>query len=241
MMTKNLKLLTRNKLKGFTMKKLLLLTFTILVFTYASSVCADDNWYLGASYNAHEIQRGGDDFNPAGISYNTHAIQRDVDNFNAAGIIAGYQYNEYVALEARFNKGTSGYKFNYNISEFPDAEYTEDIDMQASLLIKASYPLLESFNVYILAGYTKTLREINDFNAYYDSHISRWITHTYRNFKMDSGFSYGIGFNYQLNEQFNAFIDYQILPGLEHTHTLIGNEKQSRYWKSTAIGFTYSF
>lgn len=80
----------RINLKGLKVKKLLPLTFTMLVSTYTSTVCADNSWYLGASYNAQ-------------------AISLNDRDFNTAGVVAGYKYNQYFAIETRFSSGTSGY------------------------------------------------------------------------------------------------------------------------------------
>ena len=198
------------------MKKLLSLTFTILASTYASSVCAEDSWYLGALYNAQEIS----------------IHDRD---FNTAGVIAGYQYNKYLALEARLSKGTSGYSSFYGTPEEPRGKFSEDIDTQFLILIKASYPVFESFNLYGLAGYTKTNIEINGIFQAIDSDGNSIGGGTFKHTESQSGFSYGLGLNYLLNEQFNIFIDYQIFPDFET------NSNFSKSWKSTTIGVSYSF
>ncbi len=180
------------------MKKLLPLTFAMLVSTYTSTVCADNSWYLGASYNAQDISLNGRDF-------------------NTAGVVAGYKYNQYFAIETRFSSGTSGYS---------QGNYSEDIDTQASLSIRASYPIFDSFKLYGLAGYTNTKLKIKRRGGGDDSFK---ITHS------DGGLSYGLGLNYEINEQFNLFIDYQVLPDFEPTSTF------SKSWKSTTIGVNYSF
>ena len=53
--------------------------------------------------------------------------------------------------------------------------------------------------------------------------------------KTYSGSSYGVGLNYKLNEKFNIFVDYQVLPNFEP------NSNFSKSWKSTSIGVNYSF
>jgi opacity protein-like surface antigen len=197
------------------MKKLLPLTFVILASTSVFPVSATDNWYLGVQYNAQEISISGRDF-------------------NTAGIIAGYQYNEYFSLETRVNVGASGYSTSYDGTEF-SGSYKEDIDTQASLLIKASYPIFDSFKLYGLAGYTKTKIEISGLGQTNDSEGNIVGNYPFELSKSESGFSYGLGLDYQLNEQFNFFIDYQVLPDFEPSANF------SKSWKSATIGVNYSF
>jgi opacity protein-like surface antigen len=199
------------------MKKSLPLVFIILASTSVSTAfAADDNWYLGALYNAQEISMNGRDF-------------------NTAGIITGYQYNEYFALEARLSTGTSGYSTTYGAPQSSEGDYKEDIDTQGSLLIKASYPIFESLSFYGLAGYTKTKLEINGVGSTNDSNGNIIGNYSFKHTESDSGFSYGVGLNYQINEKFNIFVDYQVLPDFEPQPNF------SKSWKSTSIGVNYSF
>jgi len=198
------------------MKKLLSFTFSILTSTYAFTANADDNWYLGALYNSQDISINGRDF-------------------NAAGVIAGYQFNKYFALETRYATGTSGYSSSYGTPEEPWGSYSEDIDTQTSLSIKASYPIFESFKIYGLAGFTKTKLEIKGVGQKNDSDGNIVENYSYKRTDSESGFSYGIGLDYQVNEQVNIFIDYQVLPDFEPSTSY------SKSWKSTTIGVNYSF
>jgi opacity protein-like surface antigen len=197
------------------MKGLRPLTFTLLTSVYVSTVSAENNWYLGALYNAQEIS----------------IPDRD---FNTAGVIAGYQLNEYFALETRFTTGTSGYSGSYGATK-PEGSYKEEIDTQASLLIKASYPIFHSFKFYGLAGYTNTKLEINGLGQNNDSQGNITGDFPFKHSESHSGFSYGLGLDYQINSKFNVFIDYQVLPDFEPNSTI------SKSWKSTTIGVNYSF
>ncbi len=198
------------------MKKILPLTFTILASTYGATASADNHWYLGALYNAQEISMQGRDF-------------------NTAGIIAGYTFNEYFAIETRLATGTSGYSSFYGTQESKVEDYSEDIDSQTSIFIKASYPFFESFNVYGLAGYTKTKIEVNGLGQSIDPNGNISESYPVNYTKSESGFSYGVGLNYQLNEQFNIFVDYQILPDFEPFPNI------SKSWQSTTVGVNYYF
>ncbi|AEP28312.1 porin family protein [Brumicola nitratireducens] len=196
------------------MKKLLPLAITILTSSYAATANAEDSFYIGALYNVQEI-----------------SADRDL---NTAGIVAGYRYNQYFALETRLAKGTSGYSFYFETPQY-DGGYEEDIDSQISLSIKASYPIFESFQVYGLVGFTKTELEINATGPRLNSEGDFFEVLPYGFTESESGLSYGIGVDYQINEQFNIFIDYQILPDFEPQANF------SSSWKSTTIGFSYSF
>jgi hypothetical protein len=214
------------------MKKLLLITFTILLSTFASSTYADDSWYLGALYNVQSMAL----YNKGGLS------EYGRDTFKAAGIIAGYQYNDYVALETRFNTGTSGYSSSYRWENADSLNlvYEEDIDTQVSLLIKASYPIFESFNVYSLAGYTKTYVNITSAERAYDIN-NRASYFSLNRIIKQGGFSYGFGFSFQLKEQFNVFVDYQVLSDSEPYNGNNYYKQPSKKWKSTTIGVRYCF
>ncbi len=206
----------RINLKGFKVKKLIPLTFTMLVSTYTSTVCADNNWYLGASYNAQDIS-----------SYS--------GDFNTAGLVAGYHYNKYFALETRFATGLSGYKGTFGHPESIEGSYNEDINSQISLSVKASYPIFQSFSLYGLAGYTKTKVEISGTGTIDYPDAGSFVNFPFKFTKSESGLSYGLGLAYSINEQFNLFIDYQVLPDFEPSSTY------SKSWKSTTIGVNYSF
>ncbi|WP_057831486.1 porin family protein [Colwellia sp. TT2012] len=201
------------------MKKTLSLAFTTLALTFGFSVHAEDesNWYLGAQYSAQEV---------------TSLPDR---KFKTVGVVGGYQYNKYFALETRYNTGISGYSSQFYVNGSSDAEYKEDIDKQASLFIRASYPLFNLFGIYALAGVTKSKYEITTRSSHTDLEGNTTTTYPYIIKLSESGFTYGVGLNYQITETVTLFIDYQILPGLT-----IGSGSSAK-WKSMNLGVNYSF
>ena len=199
------------------MKRLLLLTFSILASAYTSSVCAEDNWYFGALYSAQKTPVSGRDF-------------------DTAGIIVGYQYNEYFGFEARLSTGVSGYSNSWSATDLSEYEYYEDVENQSSVFIKASFPILESFYVYGLAGYTNTKLEVGGSGQTTDSNVTD--SYSFKHSLTENGFSYGLGLNYQLNEQFNIFVDYQVLPDFQTAITYV---EQDWDWNNTNIGINYIF
>jgi hypothetical protein len=196
------------------MKKLLPLTFAILASAYTSSVCAENSWYLGALYNAQDISSDGREF-------------------NAAGITMGYQYNKYFALEARLSTGVSSHSTSLSYYQSSDINFKEDIDTQASLFIKAAYPIYKSINLYGLFGYTSTKIKTN--RSMLLTYSDGAVIALYDPNKTYSGSSYGFGLNYEINKQFNLFIDFQYLPDFEPSSSY------SKSWDSTSIGVNYSF
>lgn len=200
------------------MKKLLPVAFLVLSSVYTSAATASDNWYIGALYSAQKTKP------MAGR------------NFDTAGIIVGYQYNEYIGVEARFSGGLSGYSNSWSDTDSSEFEYYEDVDNQSSFLIKTSYPILDSFYVYGLAGYTNTKLEVGGSGQYTDHNVNE--DYSFKRSLSENGFSYGLGVNYQLNEQLNIFVDYQVLPDFQ---TAITFEEQDWDWKSTNIGINYVF
>lgn len=201
------------------MKNKLFLTFTTLALTFGFTVHAADqsNWYVGAQFSAQEV---------------TSFPDRDL---NTVGVVAGYQYNKFFALETRFNAGTSGYSSSFNGYGSSDDVYKEDIDTQASLFIRATYPIFNSFNIYALAGATKSNYEITTSSIDIDLEGNSTTTYPHIIKHSESGFTYGIGLNYQITEAFTLFIDYQVLPELAISSDS-GNS-----WKSTSLGINFAF
>jgi opacity protein-like surface antigen len=207
------------------MKKFISLTCIVLASSYVGSACAKDSWYLGALYSVQKISSGVDVQN----------LPSKID-LEAVGLLAGYKFNQYFSLEARLAKGTSGYSDTvvYLEPTAPETYRNEDLDSQFSLLVRASYPIYQSFSLYGIAGYTESRIKITGVYTKID-YFNKFESVPYSNTTKDSGVSYGVGLNYQLTEEFNVFVDYQVLPDYELGVNL------SRDWESTTLGVSYSF
>jgi len=191
----------------------------LLASSFATSALASDNKYVGALYSKQEM------------SYNDKSL-------NTVGLVGGYQFNNYISLEGRFSMGTSGLSEVYETPDSPGTvkiEYKEDFDNQAAVLIKASYPVSQSLNFYALAGYAKTKLEVTLKYTVDSPDLNQGISTSKRSFS-DGGFSYGVGFNYQLNEQFSLFVDYNVLPDFD---VIAHNSK--RNWENISLGINYHF
>jgi len=189
----------------------MVLTAAASFLVFKTQAADENSWYLGAQYNLHEI----DDNSDKGL--------------NTLGAIAGYQYNEYFGLETRFNIGTSGYYKTFYIRG-SKGEYKEDIDTQVSLFIKASYPIYTALNVYALAGVAKSKHDLTIIESHNDIRPTPYII-SYS----ESGFSYGLGLNYEVLPNFKVFIDYKILPDLKRDSLSISS------LNSLSFGVNYSF
>jgi opacity protein-like surface antigen len=202
------------------MKKETTLALTIILSNYITPVMATENnsWYVGGLYTAQEI-----------------SLPMAGRDFNTAGIVAGYQYNNYFSLETRFSKGTSGNTFNYDFRDFPDEGFDTDIDYQATILIKALYPLSEKFNIYATTGYSKTKIEQEILDSTVDSEGMLIGVNTSKFAFTESGITYGVGLNYKVTNNVDLFFDYLILPNWGPLST------NSENWNSINIGFNYVF
>ena len=108
------------------------------------------------------------------------------DRLGNISLIAGYDFNEYIAVEGRYTTS-----FTH--------EDTTEMDGW-SLFIKPKYPVTEDFSIYGLLGYGGvTLDGIDGFITDVD----------------DSGFQWGLGMSYMVTENVSLFADYTWLTGME--------------------------
>ncbi|WP_168171512.1 porin family protein [Lacimicrobium sp. SS2-24] len=200
------------------MKKITKILFATMACTQLFSVSAaeNNNWYMGGLYSAQDLSK----------------ISNDDRDFSTLGIIAGYQYNEYFFTEARYSKGVSGAGFN--VSE--QFDYSADINYQLSVLIKAAYPVTDTFNLYAIAGYAKTdIDQVGTTPVFTPETLEIIDSEKFEVTSSISGFTYGFGLSYELNNKFNIFADYQVLPDLESVP--FGSDNCN----SINVGFSYAF
>ena len=102
---------------------------------------------------------------------------------------AGYQYNDYVALEGRLS-------FGFNTDYAPGntgnlgGDYDNDISSWG-LYVKPMYPVTDAFDIYALLGYGGVqLGNLENGDAYVD------------------GFQWGLGAQYEVMENVLIFADY---------------------------------
>ncbi|MCJ8294627.1 MAG: porin family protein [Colwellia sp.] len=192
-----------------------------LMFMLTAQAANENDFYMGVQYSNQKISSSSD------------------INLDSAGIVLGYQLNQYLAFETRLNIGTSEYSSLCACGdEYKEHVYKQKVDNQASLFVKGEYPISNDFSVYALAGITNSSYSLETKNNYTivegnSSVTSLMFTDTGKH--SESGFTYGIGINYQLSKKISAFFDYQVLPDLA-VKTL-----DSSSWKSANIGINYTF
>ncbi len=104
---------------------------------------------------------------------------------------AGYQYNEYLALEGRY---TFGFNMDYDSGKTSNLinDYNGDFSSWG-LYVKPMYPIGD-FSLYALLGYGGLmLDDLAAGDAY------------------ESGFQWGLGAGYAISEKYTVFVDYVAL------------------------------
>lgn len=109
-------------------------------------------------------------------------------------LLAGYQYNSYIAIEGRYWGSSSERSYDWG-----GDGYTEtDGEFSAwGIYLKPMYPVSEKFTVYGLLGYG---------NAEIDSDWYEWEYD--KKMLDDSGFQWGLGASYAYDEHISFFVDY---------------------------------
>ena len=180
---------------------------------------------LGYSYVSNEMTLK-DPTNPANY------LNADTDH-NAGMLQAGYKVNPYFAVEARYWFASS----EDDMWTDTDGETgNSSVDYDAwGIYVKPMYPVTDAFDIYALLGYADTSY---DMTLYPPSSTTPYPVAGLG----DSGFSWGLGAAYDINENFSVFVDYVSLYDDTVTATLDGDsystDVQSDSWN---FGVTYKF
>ena len=138
-------------------------------------VVMEDNsaFYLGLGFGTAAVN---DDFTSEEISANTVMLQ------------AGYQYNEYVAVEGRY---TFGFGTDYDAGNLAGLATEYDGDFSSwGLYVKPKYPIGD-ISLYALLGYGGIiLDDLMDGDA------------------VEHGFHWGLGARYSFTKEVSVFADY---------------------------------
>lgn len=133
-------------------------------------------------------------------------------------IQAGWQYNQYIALEGRYSFGLN---MDYSSGDPSNtSDYNGDFSSWG-VYAKPMYPI-QNFKVYALLGYGGVeLEDIANGDAY------------------ENGFQWGVGAGYAFNQRLSIFVDYVSL----YDDTGFGNRAKlddiDAY--TLALGVTYQF
>ncbi len=149
-----------------------------------------------------------------GLAYSY--IEADIDGTekgNAYMLLAGYNFNPYIAVEARYAQ-TVG---DIDVEGLGDRE--REVTNKA-IYLKPQYPLTESFGIYALLGYGEVVARATS----------------------GDGFQWGLGIDYMITENTSIFVDYTSLydDKLKDINEIDGNDFDSQF-TSVNVGVTYSF
>ena len=198
------------------MKKLLLSLATVAALT-ASAVAGGSiaevevvpepaeltGFYLGAGYTYFDTS-----FTEAGNDF-----KADMNN-DAGMVLAGYNFNEYVALEGRYTFIAAGdVTFaGYDIDELDGSAW--------GVYVKPQYPVSDDVKVYALLGYASATVESTIYNESADV----------------DGFSYGLGVAYNVTKNVEVFADWTKIADDEMDDSLL-NANTDAY----TVGVNYKF
>jgi len=113
------------------------------------------------------------------------------DETGGLGLLGGYDFNEYVAIEARIT--TSVFEEDY-------AEVTT-----YGIYVKPQYPVTEDFKIYALLGYGNVTVDATDAGSNEFGAVPSIVGNTLMD---ESGFQWGLGVAYAVTEEIDLFLDY---------------------------------
>lgn len=135
-----------------------------------------------------------------GVGLTNMSLDNDLtqEEFTATGamILAGYQYNQYLAIEGRYTRDISDVEYKQGRTNNPDyKDYPTDFS-NIAVYIKPIYPI-GNFSIYGLLGYGEvTLNNL----PLGDTSVSAD--------RAEDGLQWGVGASYSLTNNILFFIDY---------------------------------
>lgn len=182
-------------------------------------------WYMGAFVSAQE--------------QDWDSTTRE---FEAAGGLLGYRINRFWALEARLATGTSGYSRHYpHIKGSRDGDYSEEIDHQEALLLKAFIPITDNLSLYGLIGAARTTLEVSGIDQIYSKGGKPLGNYRFTESYRTEDMTYGGGLNYAIKDRFEIFAEYQVLPQYEPSTDVSTPNVVTVDWESLNAGVIYRF
>ena len=144
------------------------------------------------------------------------------EKFGSFMIDAGYKFNPYIAVEGRYWFGIS------SSNDLGWSNLNSDITVDSwGLYVKPMYPVTDAINIYALLGYGST-------DVTYDIPAGGSLT-------SDSvdGFSWGIGADYALTDNWALFLDYTSAINDENTN--VGTDSLDVSVDNINFGVNYTF
>jgi len=178
----------------------------------------DTGFYLGLAYGSMNGKSDVSASQPIEIQATSKI------DLNPMMLQIGYQFDKYMAIEGRYWNALGEIDITGKSSTHPQLNDSFSVDSDDEnafgIYVKPMYPVAKGFDVYALFGYAN----IDDFS------------------EDDSGFSWGVGTKYNINEYVSVFIDYVRLYEDESTDEIFGNDiNYDLTLDSLNFGITYKF
>lgn len=214
------------RITGYTMKKICVLAAALLsLHAFADN---DQGFYAGVGGAIIDDQQDGID---------------NLSHIKAQEIFGGYKYNEFLGVELRFGSGRTAGTTSYNTTYVdqdgkvdPAKRHFYSIEREINHYTSIYYkPELvnEEAKLYALLGYTSVSTEGGTVDNVKSSGDKGWnlvSSTTKRDSGSKSGFSYGLGVGFILNEHFNVNIEYRnISNGISGKPNLLGVNVDYRF------------
>lgn len=166
----------------------------------------DSGFYIGGAYSL--VNTSIDYHDSYGMLVDGNQYEQsgtDERDDNGYMLLAGYKYNQYVAIEGRYwgSMHDRSWESSSTLNGQPDGSWdNSDGDFEAwGIYVKPMYPVTETFDVYALLGYGNT--SIHD--KFYT------IDGAGPDLLDEDGFQWGIGASYAFTENLSLFADYVAL------------------------------
>ena len=190
--------------------------------TEAPVIIDDSAFYVGLGYSYISSNRTATHNTPG--EPNDGMTVKDMDS-NAHNMLlqAGYQFNQYLAVEGRYTFSVSDHTLKDNLNNGNE----EDVDIDLSniaLYLKPIYPIGD-FSLYGLLGYGKVERENNVRGSSWDG----------------SGFQWGLGAQYAIMDNLLIFADYTLWYDEEDEENPNVPRLMDTDFSSMSVGLTYKF
>jgi len=156
---------------------------------------SNSNFYVGLAYSYQNLETDGTATPPGTGTIRKRSVIDD--KFSAIMLQAGYNFNQYIAIEGRYWFGLSS-SVHYSNVYLPLKDRDTSIDAWG-IYIKPQYPITEDFSVYALLGYGGGDIDIDN--------VPTNVGLQYADDKID-GFSWGLGVSYSMTDNISLFVDY---------------------------------
>lgn len=155
----------------------------------------------------------------AGASYSTMTAKESPFSldFGVLNGFAGYQINDYLAVEGRVGVGIA----DESVDLFEDGSVDVGVDYTAQALVKGSYHFSDVVSAYGIAGVAKNKYSFSQGNQSDSS--------------SDTGLTYGVGVQFAISGNSALNLEYQKLPDMDM------DDDAGISVSALTVGYTYRF